>query len=74
MAYGIESLEIKDVSEIFQISKIIENDGPSIISVNLPDDTYVYPKLAMGRPIYDQEPLMDRDLLNDLLLKKSVDE
>lgn len=74
LAYGIESLEINDVSELFQISKIIENDGPSIILVNLPDDTYVYPKLAMGRPIYDQEPLMDRDLLNDLLSKESVDE
>ena len=66
-AYGIDYLKIESVEEIKNCREILSNNKSCFIEVCLSDTTYVFPKLAMGRPIFDQEPLLDRELLNELV-------
>ena len=73
----IVRLPLNQVGSVNKINRMLnkfeqENERyPSIEEIadkiDLPEDTYVYPKLAMGKPTYDQEPLIDRDLLKRLL-------
>jgi len=46
---------------------MLVDEKPCFIEINLTDTTYLYPKLAMGRPIHDQDPLLDRSLFNRLM-------
>lgn len=41
--------------------------GPAFLEVALQGDTYVFPKLAMGKPNQDQEPPIDRALYDRLM-------
>lgn len=66
-AYRIKYKRIEKMEDIESCKALIESDKPCFIEVGLSDTTYVFPKLAMGKPIYDQEPLMPRTLLNELL-------
>ena len=68
-AYGIKSLNINSLHSLEKISELLDNSLPALINVNLGNTTYIYPKLAVNKPINDQEPLLDRKLfkyLNDL--------
>ena len=49
------------------INTCINQEGPYLIEVVLPEETYVVPKLAVGRPNTDQEPPLDRDLYRKLM-------
>lgn len=62
-AYGIKSRKIKSVEDF---KADLESDEPFLFDVECNDSTYVFPKLAVNKPIYDQEPLMDRALLKKL--------
>ncbi len=66
-AYGIETYTVKNMNEIPQLETVFQNATPAFIHVICNDKTYVYPKLAMNKPIHDQEPLMDRNLFDKLL-------
>ena len=46
---------------------LLSGSSPTFIEVFLPGDSYVYPKLAMGKPNHDQEPLLDRGLYERLM-------
>jgi len=70
-AYGLDYHKVSHVSEISSLQDILNNNSPAFIEVVLSDTTYVFPKLSMGRPIHDQDPLMDRSLFDELL---SLDE
>lgn len=59
-AYGIESFKISDENQIDELEKKLNDNKSHIIEVELNNLTYVIPKLAMGRPIEDQDPLIDR--------------
>lgn len=62
-AYGIKSRKITSVEDF---KADLESDEPFLFDIECNDSTYVFPKLAVNKPIYDQEPLMDRDLLKKL--------
>lgn len=67
-AYGIKSLNIDNIDKQLDIVKQeLENSEPILIQINMNTKTYIYPKLAVNKPIYDQEPKLDRDLINKLL-------
>lgn len=66
-AYGIESYCINNSNDYASLSKIFSNSLPAFVNVNCGKQTYVYPKLAMNKPIHDQEPLMDRELFSKLM-------
>ncbi len=65
-AYGIQAFSV-DAANISSVEAAFAVEGPALIEVRLSEDTYVYPKLAMGKPTYDQEPKMDSALQQYLL-------
>lgn len=67
LAYGLKYIKICSIDDASQIKSLLLDDQPYIFEVLLSDTTYVFPKLAMGRPINDQEPLLDRELFNNLI-------
>ena len=66
-AYGIDSINFSIESDVNLLKKYLINDSPVLINVELSDTTYVFPKLAINKPINDQEPEMKRDLFNRLM-------
>lgn len=62
-AYNIDTIKITDENQIEQLIEVIKDEKSYIIEVELKNRTYVIPKLAMGKPIEDQDPLVDRDEL-----------
>lgn len=66
-AYGIPAVHVDDAAAV--PDGFFTADGPALLEVGIAGDTYVYPKLAMGKPNQDQEPPLDRrmyDQLNNL--------
>lgn len=59
-AYGIKSFKISNESQISELKEKLNDDESYVIEVEFHNITYVIPKLAMGRPIEDQEPLLNR--------------
>ena len=56
-----------DVSDQF-----MSIDGPVLIEIKIPEDTYVFPKLEFGKANQDQEPLIDRELFNYIMNLETV--
>ncbi len=62
-AYGIKSRQTEcDFPETDTWS-----DEPELVEVIIPGNTYVTPKLEPGKPIQDQEPLIDRELYEKIM-------
>ncbi|MBX4260781.1 thiamine pyrophosphate-binding protein [Clostridium estertheticum] len=66
-AYGLRYININSIEGISKCKDMLVDDKPCFIEISLTDTTYLYPKLAMGRPINDQDPLLDRSLFNKLM-------
>lgn len=66
-AYNLKYVNITSMEEISKCESMLADDEPCFIEISLTDTTYLYPKLAMGRPIHDQDPLLDRSLFNRLM-------
>ena len=62
-AYGIDNLNIKNGESLTAISQCLFSPDPFIIHIALEQNTFVFPKLAVNRPIEDQEPLLSREEL-----------
>lgn len=69
-AYGIDNYCINNLEDINRLGEILKNDRPTLINVNIGDITYTYPKLGMNQPIYNQEPFLDKSLIEELLENK----
>ena len=63
-AYGIRT---KSVTTIEDIGDEFYDDQPVLYNILCRNTTYIYPKLAIHKPIYDQDRLMDRKLLQKLM-------
>lgn len=72
-AYGIRSVHIKNDQELHSLKPLLASCEPMLIEVQLPQSTYVYPKLSINRPIEDQDPLLPRDELAGNMLVKPLD-
>lgn len=66
-AYGIRSCLVTNFDELLAIKDVLYDDKSVLINIKLEGDTYTLPKLAIGKPIYNQEPLIDRNLLKELM-------
>ncbi len=62
-AYGIKA---RNVYEIKDLQEDINSEEPVLFNVICRSHTYVYPKLAVNHPLYDQDPLIDRRLLKQI--------
>lgn len=67
-AYGIKSLKINHESQVDELKEKLNDNESYFIEVDLKNITYVIPKLGMGRPIEDQEPLLTRKELKDNMI------
>lgn len=65
-AYGIRSRQIREMGELRDVS-VFTDKQPFLLEVLLEEDTYVFPKLAYGRPNQDQEPLLDRETFRRIM-------
>lgn len=66
-AYELRYVNLNFIDELSKCKDMLADDKPCFIEINFIENTYVSPKLAMGRPIHDQDPLLDRDLFNSLM-------
>lgn len=66
-AYGIRGCVIDDMSGLAEIEKELNDELPLLIEIRIDENTYVLPKLQYGKPNYDQQPLLDRELLEELM-------
>ena len=66
-AYGIHSLAISSLDDLGKTQELINNDNACLIEIRIDEDTYVVPKLEFGKPNQDQEPLIDRNLYQQLM-------
>lgn len=64
-AYGLEYHCIEENQELKQ--EWLTNKKACLIEVVLPEKTYVFPKLEYGKPNQDQEPLLDREIFDELM-------
>lgn len=71
-AYGLDAVSINSFEEIEKIKKHLKSKKSLIIEINFKQETYVYPKLGMNRPIEDQEPLLNRKEFNSNMLIKPI--
>ena len=67
-AYGIKLLKISNESQMNELKEKLNDDQSYVIEVELKNITYVVPKLGMGRPIEDQEPLLGRNQLEENMI------
>lgn len=58
-AYGIESYKLDKSFTVEDLSGIFYKDGASLTEITLPQTTYIFPKLAVGQPIENQDPQID---------------
>jgi len=59
-AYALDYHLIKNLEDIHEY--MFAGNNPSLIEIDLSEETYVFPKLAINKPIHDQEPPLDREL------------
>lgn len=71
-AYGMNYMSINTIEELQDCKCVLEDEKPWFVEIKLSDTTYVFPKLAIGKPIHDQEPLLDRELFDALSNKCSL--
>ena len=64
-AYNIPFYEFSDSD--FTVKHVFDDMGPCLVEISLPEETYVIPKLAVGKPNTDQEPPLDRVLYRKLM-------
>ena len=68
-AYKIEANKIYNNIEIdISLEQLFKNNSPSFLEVEIESNYKALPKLSVGRPIEDQEPLLTREELKSEML------
>ncbi|MVB10028.1 3D-(3,5/4)-trihydroxycyclohexane-1,2-dione hydrolase [Caprobacter fermentans] len=62
-AYGIENTRVREGESPEKLSELLNSPEPALIEFALPQTTLVVPKLEVGRPVEDQNPLLPREEL-----------
>ena len=71
-AYGLKTYTVENLNDCDTLEEILSYPGPAFIQILCDEKTYVYPKLSMGKPIHDQDPLMDRTLFDRLTREETT--
>ena len=58
-AYGIESYKLDENFTADDLMGIFGKDNATLTEIILPQTTYIFPKLAVGEPIENQDPQID---------------
>jgi acetolactate synthase-1/2/3 large subunit len=74
-AYRIAAYRITRNDEIPEaLDRLFADKKPGFLEVMLDEDARVRPKLAVNRPVEDQEPLLDRNELRDNMIVDMIPE
>lgn len=73
-AYGIPSRRITCYKELNEVMPLLADSSAYLFEVDLKEVTYVIPKLSMGRPIEDQDPLINREDLRSHMIIPPLDD
>lgn len=66
-AYGIRAVDINLDSDLSQLQPLLLDSLPLVVVVDMPEDSFAYPKTLLGNPVYNQDPEIPIALLNELL-------
>jgi len=66
-AYNIEYYKVESIGDLKATEMKFSSGDPVFFEIVLPPETYIYPKSYFDKPVYDQDPLLGRELLNELL-------
>lgn len=64
-AYGLRYIRDGEKGSA-ELKILLEDDQPLFLEVALPDDTYVFPKLGINKPIHMQEPELPATLTQEI--------
>lgn len=74
-AYGIAGLRAASWGELERLLESVSAaEGPVVAEIMIPMDAAVHPKLGVGRPIEDMEPLLDRRELRSGMIVPMLEE
>jgi len=59
-AYGISHCKVESLEQLDEIKSYLNSETSAFIEISLEEDTYVFPKLAMGKLNQDQDPELER--------------
>jgi acetolactate synthase-1/2/3 large subunit len=60
-AYGIPAVKVSCGEDMEALKDALYSEGPALVEVALPGMTSVVPKLAVNRPVEEQEPPLDTE-------------
>jgi acetolactate synthase-1/2/3 large subunit len=66
-AYGIDSISVSSINEIKNLSSYLKSPKPVLIELMVGETTYTYPKQVFGKELYDQDPPLPKELLENCL-------
>lgn len=64
-AYGLDYFCVETEEDMDE--HMFSGSKPCVIELKIRENTYVFPKLEFGKPNQDQEPLLDRQLFEELM-------
>lgn len=67
MAYGIDAVQINQVEQIDSVLQHHQKGHPLLVEFVFNEPTKAYPKTNFGNLIYNQEPALPQDVLNDFI-------
>lgn len=67
-AYDIPAVRVETRAQFDALPAVFASDGPALAEIMLPRNTYVFPKLSVGRPIEDQDPRLPRGELEENMM------
>lgn len=65
-AYGLDYFCVETEADMNE--RMFSGSKPCVIELKIQENTYVFPKLEFGKPNQDQEPLLDRQLFEELMI------
>lgn len=66
-AYGLRSVGISHDDDVAFLAPLLQDSDPLVVVVDMPEDSFAYPKTLLGNPIYNQDPELPEALLETLL-------
>lgn len=66
-SYGIRAVDIDLDSDLSRLEPFLLDSLPLVVVVDMPEDSFAYPKTLLGNPVYNQDPEIPSALLNELI-------
>jgi acetolactate synthase-1/2/3 large subunit len=69
-AYGIPAVKVARAEDMGEMRKALSRGGPALVEIALQGFTSVVPKLAVNRPVEEQEPPLERgEFLDNMIVE-----